>query len=275
VFAIIPSTSKLPQKIGGIMSAAIFTKSLSGKVAVVTGATSGIGKYAAIALSQAGARVVLAGRREKEGDAVVADIRKLDGEAMFIKTDVTEEGDVEALISQTVSKYGRLDIAVNNAGLESSGSVAEISEQEYRKIFDCNVWGVIAAMKYEVPAMLKTGGGSIINISSVAGHIGMAGAGVYVASKHAVEGFTKCAALELAQQGIRVNTVAPGAITTEMFNRFTEGTEGVAEYITSLHPMGRIGSPDEIANPIVFLASSAASFMTGQHLTIDGGWTAQ
>jgi NAD(P)-dependent dehydrogenase (short-subunit alcohol dehydrogenase family) len=257
------------------MSAAIFTKSLSGKVAVVTGATSGIGKYAAIALSQAGARVVLAGRREKEGDAVVADIRKLDGEAMFIKTDVTEEGDVEALISQTVSKYGRLDIAVNNAGLESSGSVAEISEQEYRKIFDCNVWGVIAAMKYEVPAMLKTGGGSIINISSVAGHIGMAGAGVYVASKHAVEGFTKCAALELAQQGIRVNTVAPGAISTEMFNRFTEGAEGAAEYITSLHPMGRIGSPDEIANPIVFLASSAASFMTGQHLTIDGGWTAQ
>jgi NAD(P)-dependent dehydrogenase (short-subunit alcohol dehydrogenase family) len=167
-------------------------------------------------------------------------------------------------------------VAFNNAGVEWGGPVTEASEADYRRVFDINVWGVLASMKHEIPALLKTGGGSIINTSSVAGSIGMPGASVYIASKHAVEGLTKAAALEVARQGIRVNAVAPGGIITDMLDRFAGGTESdAAKYLTSLHPIGRLGQVREIAEPVLWLASEASSFVTGQIIKVDGGWTTQ
>jgi NAD(P)-dependent dehydrogenase (short-subunit alcohol dehydrogenase family) len=249
--------------------------SLTNKIALVTGGTSGIGKATALAFAAAGAKVVVSGRRETEGQAVVADIVATGGEACFIKADVSIESEVIALVEQTVAKYGRLDIAFNNAGIEMMGPVTEVSEADYRKTFDINVWGVLASMKHEIPAMLKTGGGSIINTSSVAGHIGMAGASIYIASKHAVEGLTKSAALEHAKQGIRINAVAPAAIETDMVDRFVGKESGPREYLTNLHPVGRMGQPREIAEPVVWLASDASSFVTGQSIVVDGGFIAQ
>jgi NAD(P)-dependent dehydrogenase (short-subunit alcohol dehydrogenase family) len=249
--------------------------SLKNKVVLITGATSGIGKATAIAFGKAGAKVVLSGRRQAEGQAVAATINADGGDAIFIQADVTVEAQVKDLIGATVAKYGRLDIAFNNAGVEVTGSIAEASEADYRRTFDTNVWSVIASMKHEIPAMLA-GGGSIINTSSVAGHVGMAGAGIYIATKHAVEGLTKTAALELATSGIRVNAVSPAAIETDMITRFTGGgSEEAMKYMASQHPMNRVGQVDEIAQPVLFLASDAASFITGTSLIIDGGWLAK
>jgi NAD(P)-dependent dehydrogenase (short-subunit alcohol dehydrogenase family) len=250
--------------------------SLKNKVVLITGATSGIGKATAIAFGKAGAKVVLSGRRQAEGQAVAATINADGGDAIFIQADVTVEAQVKDLIGATVAKYGRLDIAFNNAGVEVTGSIAEASEADYRRTFDTNVWSVIASMKHEIPAMLAGGGGSIINTSSVAGHVGMAGAGIYIATKHAVEGLTKTAALELATSGIRVNAVSPAAIETDMITRFTGGgSEEAMKYMASQHPMNRVGQVDEIAQPVLFLASDAASFITGTSLIIDGGWLAK
>lgn len=244
------------------------------KVVLVTGATSGIGKVSAIAFAKAGAKVVVSGRREAEGRGVVEDIRSAGGEARFVRADVAKEADVEALIAETLSAYGRLDVAFNNAGVESSGPIPEVGEADYRRVFDINVWGVLASMKHEIPAMAKTGGGSIINTSSVAGHIGMPGASVYIASKHAVEGLTKTAALEAAKLGIRVNAVAPGPIVTDMLDRFAGGIESdTAKYLTSLVPLSRLGEAREIAEPVLWLASDASSFVTGQSILVDGGLT--
>jgi len=250
-------------------------KQLENKVAIVTGGTSGIGRAAAVALATAGAKVVVAGRRDNEGAETLKLVQAAGGEGLFVRTDVAKEADLADLIQKTLAKFGRLDIAFNNAGIESLGPVTEANEAEYRRVFDINVWGVLAAMKHEVPAMLKTGGGSIINTSSVAGHVGMAGASIYVASKFAVEGLTKTAALEFAKQGIRVNAVAPAAIETDMIDRFA-GKEGqMRDYLTGLHPIGRLGKPREIADAVVWLASEQASFVTGQSILIDGGFTAQ
>jgi NAD(P)-dependent dehydrogenase (short-subunit alcohol dehydrogenase family) len=250
--------------------------SLKNKVVLITGATSGIGKATAIAFGKAGAKVVLSGRRQAEGQAVAATINADGGDAIFIQADVTVEAQVKDLIGATVAKYGRLDIAFNNAGVEVTGSIAEASEADYRRTFDTNVWSIIASMKHEIPAMLAGGGGSIINTSSVAGHVGMAGAGIYIATKHAVEGLTKTAALELATSGIRVNAVSPAAIETDMITRFTGGgSEEAMKYMASQHPMNRVGQVDEIAQPVLFLASDAASFITGTSLIIDGGWLAK
>jgi NAD(P)-dependent dehydrogenase (short-subunit alcohol dehydrogenase family) len=248
----------------------------TGKVALVTGGTSGIGKATAIAYAREGAKVVLSGRREKEGLAVVEEIQKHGGTAHFIKADVSQEADVKRLVEQTVVKFGRLDVAFNNAGIEWLGSITEVAEADYRQTFDINVWGVLAAMKYEIPAMLKTGGGAIVNTSSIAGHVGMAGASVYIASKHAVEGLTKTAALEFARQGIRVNAVAPAAIDTDMIDRFVGGADseqkkGMAE----AHPVGRMGKSEEIAAAVLYLTSDAAKFTTGISLPVDGGWLAK
>lgn len=244
------------------------------KVVLITGATSGIGKASALAFAESGASVVLSGRREAEGRAVAEEIKAAGGEAIFIRADMAKEADVEALIAGTLAAYGRLDVAFNNAGVELSGPIPEVNETDYRRVFDINVWGVLVSMKHEIPAMLKSGGGSIINTSSVAGHIGMAGASIYIASKHAVEGLTKTAALEVAAQGIRVNAVAPGAIVTDMLSRFTGGAESeVGKYLTSLHPIGRLGQAHEIAQPVLWLASEAASFVTGQSILVDGGLT--
>lgn len=250
--------------------------SFQNKVVLITGATSGIGKVSALAFGKAGAKVIVSGRREAEGQAVVSEIKAAGGEATFVKADVAVEADVAALVAKTVATYGRIDVAFNNAGVELTGPIVEASEADYRRVFDINVWGVITSMKHEIAIMLKQGAGVIINTSSAAGHVGMAGASVYVASKHAVEGLTKAAALEYAKQGIRVNAVAPAAIETDMVTRFTGGgSEEALKYMHAMHPVGRMGRSEEIANPVLFLASDAASFITGASLNVDGGYLAQ
>ena len=250
--------------------------SFDGKVALVTGGTSGIGRETAIQFAKAGAKVVLAGRRTEAGEAVVNEITSAGGEAHFVQTDVTKEDQVKSLVEETVQHFGRLDIAFNNAGIEHGGPVTEFTEEDYRKVFDINVLGVFLSQKYEIPAMLKSGGGVIINTSSILGQIAMPGAAVYNASKHAVEGITKTTALELAEQGIRVNCVAPGAIATDMIDRFAgeEGTEA-RQQLASQHPMGRLGEAKEIAAAVLYLASDAASFTTGISLPVDGGYLAK
>lgn len=248
----------------------------TGKVVLITGGTSGIGKAAALAFAREGAKVVVSGRREPEGAAVVAEVKAAGGEAQFVRADVTKEADVKDLVAQVVAKYGRLDVAFNNAGVESTMPIAEATEAEYRKIFDANVWGVLAAMKYELPELVKAGGGAVVNTSSIAGHVGMAGAGVYIAAKHAVEGLTKTAALEYAKLGVRVNAVAPAAIVTDMIDRFVGGENtDQGRGLAAMHPVGRMGRPEEVAAAVLYLASADASFTTGVSLPVDGGWLAQ
>jgi NAD(P)-dependent dehydrogenase (short-subunit alcohol dehydrogenase family) len=248
--------------------------SYTDKIVLVTGGTSGIGKTTAIAFADAGAKVVLTGRREKEGAEVVAEIKKTGGTAAYIRTDVAKEADVLKAVDFVLSTHGRLDVAFNNAGVEIAGPLDQVTEEHYRRTFDINVWGVLNAMKHEIGAMLKTGGGAIINVSSIAGHIGMPQASIYVATKHAVEGLTKAVAIEFAKLGIRVNAVAPGAIDTEMVDRFV-GKEGDARnWLISQHPVGRLGTAKEIAAAVLYLASDAAKFTTGTILPVDGGWTA-
>lgn len=247
-----------------------------GKVVLVTGGTSGIGRTTAIQFAKEGAKVVLAGRRVEEGASVVKEIESAGGEARFVQTDVTREDQVKHLIEETVRHFGRLDIAFNNAGVEQGAPITEVTEADYRKVFDINVLGVFLSQKYEIPAMLKSGGGAIINTSSILGHIAVPGAAIYNASKHAVEGITKTSALELAGQGIRVNAVAPGAVATDMIDRFAgeEGTDG-RQQLASQHPMGRLGKAEEIAAAVLYLASDAASFTTGISLPVDGGYLAK
>src|SRR5574338_405413 len=195
-------------------------KTFEDKIVLVTGGTSGIGKATAIAFAAAGAKVVLSGRREKEGAEVVRQIQKIGSDAAFIRTDIGNDAEVKAMVNFTIEKFGRLNIAFNNAGVEWKGPLEQATEAEYRRVFDTNVWGVLNSMRHEIPAMLKNGGGAIVNTSSVAGHAGLAGTSVYIASKHAVEGLTKAVALEFARQNIRINAVAPGPIATEVWDRF-------------------------------------------------------
>jgi len=244
-----------------------------GKVALVTGGTSGIGKATAIAFARAGARVVLTGRREKEGAQVVDEIKKLGGDAAFVRGDVAKEADVKEMVDFTVKKYGRLDVAFNNAGVEWMGPVDQATEAEYRRVFDINVWGVLNSMRHEIPVMLKNGGGAIVNTSSVAGHIGLAQVSVYIASKHAVEGLTKSVALEFAKQNIRINAIAPGVIQTEMLDRFA-GEGETRKQLISITPVGRLGAGEEIAAAVLYLASDDAKFTTGTSLVVDGGYVA-
>jgi NAD(P)-dependent dehydrogenase (short-subunit alcohol dehydrogenase family) len=250
------------------------SKTFEGKVVLVTGGTSGIGKATAIAFARDGAKVVLSGRREKEGAQVVAEIKKLGGDAAFVRADVAKDADVKAMVKFTVDKFGKIDIAFNNAGVEWKGPLDQANEAEYRRVFDINVWGVLNSMRHEIPVMLKTGGGAIVNTSSVAGHVGLAQVSVYIASKHAIEGLTKSVALEFAKHNIRINAVAPGGVATEMVDRFA-GKEGqMLDYLTSLHPVGRIGTSEEIAAAVLYLASDAAKFTTGTSLVVDGGFIA-
>ncbi len=246
---------------------------LSNKIALITGATSGIGRATALAFAAEGAKVVVAGRRESEGNQVVAEIIANGGEAIFVQTDVSIEAQAENAVNQTVEKFGRLDILFNNAGIEGTfGSpLHEAGVDAYDDVFNINVRGLLFVQKYAVRAMLQTGGGSVVNTTSVAGLVGFPGAGVYDASKHAVEGITKSAALELAKLGVRVNAVAPGAVQTEMVDRaFGEQKD----YVAGMHPIGRLGRPEEVAAAVVFLASDAASFITGVSLPVDGGFRA-
>jgi NAD(P)-dependent dehydrogenase (short-subunit alcohol dehydrogenase family) len=247
----------------------------SDKVVLVTGGTSGIGKATASAFAEAGAKVVITGRREKEGAEVVAEINKTGGTAAFVRADVAQDTDIKKTIDFVLSTHGRLDVAFNNAGVEIVGPLDQVTEEQYRRTFDINVWGVLNSMKHEIAAMLKTGGGAIVNTSSVSGRIGLARASIYVATKHAVEGLTKAVALEFAKQGIRVNAVAPASIETDMIDRLV-GKEGDRRnWLLSLHPVGRFGTSEEIAAAVLYLASDAAKFTTGTTLSVDGGWTAQ
>ena len=244
---------------------------MSTQVVLITGALTGIGRAAAVAFARKGARVVVSGRRDEAGHALAKELQSLGGEAEFINADVRKEDDVRALVDKTIERFGRLDVAVNNAGAEGDrGVITDQTAERYAKTFDTNVLGVILSMKHEVLAMQAQGSGSIINISSTYGHEGAAGASVYVGSKHAVEGITKSVALELARSGIRVNAVAPGPTDTGMLTRFTETPENKAALVTTV-PMGRLGLSEELADAIVFIGSDAASFITGHVLNVDGG----
>jgi NAD(P)-dependent dehydrogenase (short-subunit alcohol dehydrogenase family) len=253
---------------------------LIGKVALVTGGTSGIGKAAAIALAQAGAKVVVAGRRQPEGEAVAHEIQDSGGESIFVKTDVSDEEQVKTLVEKAIAAYGQLDIAFNNAGVEGEFGIAtaEQTVENYQQVFDINVKGLLLSMKHEIPAMLANGGGAIINTASVVSTVAVPGAGIYVASKHAVLGLTRSAALEYAQQGIRVNAISPGSVETEMLQRATgmpEEDSAGRTWLKNQHPIGRFATPEEIAATVVFLASPGATFFTGANLVADGGWSAQ
>lgn len=241
------------------------------KIILITGGISGIGRAAALAFAKQGDTVVVAGRREAEGKALEAELRSLGGEALFIQTDVREDTEVAALVDQTVARFGRIDAAVNAAGTEGQpGLITDQTANSYAAIFDTNVLGTLLSMKHEIRVMQAQGHGNIVNVSSTFGQRGGAYASVYVASKHAVEGFTKSAALETAGSGIRVNAVAPGATQTDMLDRFTGNAENKADLLSTV-PMKRAGHVDELAGAIVFLASDQAGYMTGQVLGVDGG----
>ncbi|MBV8797033.1 MAG: glucose 1-dehydrogenase [Hyphomicrobiales bacterium] len=244
---------------------------MSEQIVLITGALTGIGRATALAFAKEGASVVVSGRRDAEGKALEAELLALGAKTAFIRADVRHEDEVRNLIDKTVARFGRLDVAVNNAGTEGKpGPVTEQTAENYAATFDTNVLGALISMKHELRVMLPQGSGSIVNISSTYGHLGARGASVYAASKHAVEGLTKSAALEAAASGVRVNAVAPGPTETDMLNRFT-GTAERKAALTAGVPLGRVGEPEEIARAIVFLASDAASFMTGQIIGVDGG----
>jgi len=244
---------------------------MSSPVVLITGALTGIGRAAAVIFAQEGARVVVSGRRDKQGQDLVAELQALGAEAIFVRTDVRKDEDVRNLVDQTVKRFRRLDIAVNNAGTEGlRGLVTEQTAESYAATFDTNVLGVLLSMKHELRVMLPQGSGSIVNISSTYGSVGAAGASVYVASKHAVEGLTKSAALEVAGTGVRVNVIAVGTTDTGMLTRFTNTDENKAALVSTV-PLKRLATPEEIAHVIAFVGSASASYMTGSSIPVDGG----
>jgi NAD(P)-dependent dehydrogenase (short-subunit alcohol dehydrogenase family) len=248
---------------------------LEGKIALVTGGTSGIGRQTAVLFAKAGVKVVVAGRREAEGEETVELIRAAGGDGLFVKTDVSQASQVEMLIQKAVEKFGRLDLAFNNAGIEGvMAPVVRQSEADWDRTIAINLKGVWLCLKYEIRQMLKQGGGgAIVNMSSILGMIGSAGVAAYSASKHGVIGLTKTAALENAKSGIRINAVCPGFIETPMADRIFRAP-AAHQYILSCHPIGRLGRPIEIAEAVVWMCSDSASFMTGQSLVLDGGFLA-
>ena len=244
---------------------------MSSNVVLITGALTGIGRATALAFAHEGARVVVSGRRDEAGEALATELRALGAEAEYVRADVRREDDVRSLVDQTVARFGRLDVAVNNAGTEGQpGPVTEQSADSYVATFETNVLGTLLSLKRELRVMLAQGHGNIVNLSSVLGRVGVPGGSVYSASKHAVEGLTKSAALEAVAFGVRVNAVAPGPVETEMLNRFTGSVDRKAGLVAGV-PAKRAGTPEEIAQTIVFLASDKAPFITGQSIAVDGG----
>ena len=243
-------------------------------VVLITGALTGIGRATALAFAKDGARLVVSGRREAEGKALEAELRRLGADAAFIQADVRHDDEVGNLVDKTVARFGRLDVAVNNAGTEGQvGAITDQTAESYAATFDTNVLGVILSMKHEVRAMQAQRSGSIINISSTYGHRGAAFVSIYVGAKHAVEGITKSVALELAKSGIRVNAVAPGPTDTGMLTRFTGTSENKAALAKQV-PLDRLGLSEEVADGIVFIGSDGAKWITGAILNVDGGMTA-
>jgi NAD(P)-dependent dehydrogenase (short-subunit alcohol dehydrogenase family) len=247
---------------------------MSKPVALITGALTGIGRATALAFAKSGARLVVSGRRSTEGKALEVELQRLGAEAIFVQADVRHDEEVRGLIDQAVARFGRIDAAVNVAGTEGQpGLIINQTAESYAASFDTNVLGTLLSLKHELRVMTAQKSGSIINISSTYGHEGAAYASVYSASKHAVEGFTKSAALEAASSGVRVNAVAPGPTDTGMLDRFTGTPENKTALVSGV-PLGRVGKPTDIAQMIAFLASDAASFVTGQIVSVDGGKSA-
>lgn len=246
-----------------------------GKVGLVTGGTSGIGRQTAVLFAKAGAKVVVAGRRELEGQETIELIRAAGGDGLFVKTDVSKASEVDALVRKTVERFGRLDVAFNNAGIEGVWApIVRQSEEDWDRTIDVNLKGVWLCLKYEIRQMLKQDcGGAIVNMASIIGLIGSVGVAAYSASKHGVIGLTKTAALENAKSGIRINAVCPGFTETPMADRSLRAP-GVRKYVLSCHPIGRLGKPMEIAEAVLWMCSDHASFMTGQSLVLDGGFLA-
>jgi NAD(P)-dependent dehydrogenase (short-subunit alcohol dehydrogenase family) len=248
-------------------------KDLDGKVAIITGGTSGIGRDTAVLFGRHGAKVVLAGRRQADGEETLKQVRAAGGDGLFVKTDVAKSGDVEALVKKTVEKFGRVDTAFNNAGIEGTWvPIVDQTEKDWDELIDINLKGVWLCLKYEIQQMLKQGkGGTIVNMSSVAGLMGTPAAAPYGASKHGVIGLTRTAALEYAHQKIRVNAVCPAVIETPMGERLF-GAPEARQWALSKHPIGRFGQPMEIAEAVLWLCSEKSSFMTGHYMVLDGGF---
>ncbi len=243
------------------------------KVALVTGAAFGIGRATAVAFARRGATVVIADW--VEDDTTIKQIRNEGGTAVFVKCDVSKNADVANLVNETVKKFGRLDFAANNAGIEGlTANTHECTEENWDKTININLKGIWLCLKHEIPVMLKAGRGAIVNVASVAGLIGFPGLPAYVASKHGILGLTKTAALENAKLGLRINAVCPGVIKTEMIDRITGQDKTVEKQYTDMEPVGRMGQPEEVAEAIVWLCSDQASFITGHALAVDGGWIA-
>lgn len=246
------------------------------KVALVTGGTSGIGRSAVLAFIREGARVVFAGRRKKEGEKTLSLLKRKRGSGLFVQCDLTKAGEIEGLIQKTLKAYGRLDYAFNNAGTEEGiGALWKLSEEDWDRSAAINLKAVWLSMKYEIPAILESGGGAIVNNASISGLVGVAGGTIYSACKFGVIGMTKAAAIEYAKAGVRVNAVAPGAVDTEMMKRLYKSKDALENFVTATHPLGRLAQPEEVAEAVIWLCSKGASSVTGHVLAVDGGYTAQ